>query len=143
MTVHSLVTLEYDTRRKVRFVVVALPTLGILGGALRIVGLSETAALLVVSLLLTVAFALSVLSARMDAQQETADATDRSAWRERDQRLRVDREARIARQLKEVAERHRVEREALIHRGASREQLTAMIEHHSDDWDELIQRLIA
>jgi septal ring factor EnvC (AmiA/AmiB activator) len=140
---YRLQPLEYRAGRKLRFVAVALPILGILGGVMRMMGLSEAATILVVSLLLAVGFGLSILSARMDARQEAEDAIDRTVWQERDHRLQLDRQALIEQQLKELAKRHRAEHEALIRYGASREQLTAMIEQHSGDWDELIERLTA
>lgn len=130
---------SYTVRKKIRFLLGALPVLAVVGTVLRIAGVSLELALVSVTVLLGLGFMVSVTSALLDAAQRSRDSRDREQWREADQRWQEKWEAIRTEQLRELAQRHYLEERAVWARRASASEMAEMIQRHADEWDELLR----
>lgn len=134
---------EYRTLGKVKFVAIALPVLGTVGGILKMNGWSDVAMLSVVVPLLIAGFLLSGLTARLVAGRRVELDAEAAVWRERDIRLQRERERIVAEQQKELREmrlRQEAEQAELVRKRGSKEQLAALMNRHRAEYEDLLRR---
>jgi len=144
----SAKTLRFDPAAtdKLRFVAIALPVFGALGGVLRALGRSDQVLLLFTIPLFIVVFLVWRFSMAVRVHRAAADAAERDFFQQREAQLR-ERLGRLVEaqqaELSELRRRQRTEQERLLQEQASREQLAVMMERHRSEYESILSRRTA
>ena len=133
---------EYGTLDKARFVAIALPLLGLMGGAMHTLGWSDQGRLLATVPILVGAF----FASHLHAIDRVSRKSELAGWQDRDARLRKDRESIVAGQQEELTKlrlRQESEQRELIRRRASGDELTGMMDRHRHEYEGMLRKLSA
>jgi flagellar motility protein MotE (MotC chaperone) len=135
--------LEYGVWAKVKFVTIALPAFGIIGGVFKTRGLSDEAIVFLLAPLFVFCFVLSILATQFTTRRRARLADEAQTWRERESRLQLARERVVADQqdeLRRIRQRQAAEQAQLLKSGGSKEQLGNLMDRHRAEYEELVRR---